>query len=237
MESMSYNETKIKKIGGKIWDDYNTIRQDIEYINHYYYPLLEALNLTDDISLIIKVPTTTTNELKTIFINKKFDDIDREVIPRLTYISPRSRKILEQLPPEKREKRWVTLTSRRLSLIFKDIYKQYARNYDLHKIAHYNKTALKIFREALFITPDGISIDRQKYVEIYISRMEASITKTAKQHELAAAALNLFFGGLEITHNELSKYFMLEYGKVKINPQSVNLKDYARLGYKGGCKQ
>ena len=48
---------------------------------------------------------------------------------------------------------------------------------------------------------------------------------------MVAETINKFFNGsVAITQKELSKYFILEDGKVKENPNSINIKDYARLG-------
>ena len=95
----------------------------------------------------------------------------------------------------------------------------------------HNKSALEILRTTLFITPERIEIDGEKFVEVYTDYLAADESETKKIHEQAAEAINRFFNGaFPITQKELSKYFILEYGTVKVNPKSVNLTDYARLG-------
>ena len=63
--------------------------------------------------------------------------------------------------------------------------------------------------------------------------MEAYESKNQEQHQEAANAINRFFNGIEITQEELARYFTIEYGAVKPNPKSINRNDYMRLGYKG----
>ena len=139
---------------------------------------------------------------------------------------------LESLPPEEQAKVWERETKRSLKVLYKKIHEQYTKEYRIYGLeTKHNKRALEICRKTLFVTPSRIEIDGDKFIEVYTDYLEADESETKKIHEQAAAAINRFFNGaVEITQKELSKYFILEYGIVKVNPKSVNITDYARLG-------
>jgi hypothetical protein len=93
-----------------------------------------------------------------------------------------------------------------------------------------NEAAEEAFLDAILFDPEeGLSIDADKYLEIYRSRTEAERTQFYQKHLAAAEAVNNFFGNLCITEKEMNRYFMLYGGKVKPNPKSVNVQSYMRL--------
>ena len=227
------NEDKVRKIGGKVEADYIRFKSDIVVINDYLFELFYLLGLTDDIDAILEALKDRLTYLKTTFINKTMRDIERGKAPRYKYLSQRTKEKLPNLPPEEEEKIWRRETHRSLSILYNKIHDQYLKEYRLYTPPRYNLTALEIFGKALFVAPSQIEIDGQKFIEIYTSYMAAEESETKKQHEQAAEAINRFFNGLEITQEELSKYFVLEYGIIKVRPTSININDYSRLGYRG----
>ncbi|MBQ1347904.1 MAG: hypothetical protein IIY58_00900, partial [Aeriscardovia sp.] len=143
-----------------------------------------------------------------------------------------TKKRLEKAAPEEQEKIWEKGTKYGLNNLYKKILKQYQEEYRVYWLeTRHNKSALEILRTTLFITPERIEIDGEKFVEVYTDFLAADASETKKIHDQAAEAINRFFNGaFPITKEELSKYFILEYGEVRVNPKSVNLTDYARLG-------
>lgn len=93
-----------------------------------------------------------------------------------------------------------------------------------------NEEAEDVFLDAIIFDPEeGLSIDADKYLEIYKSRTEAERGEIYQKHLAAAEAVNNFFGNLCITEKEMNRYFMLYGGKVKPNPKSINVESYMRL--------
>ena len=101
-----------------------------------------------------------------------------------------------------------------------------------HRFTHTikNEEAEDVFLDAIIFDPEeGLSIDADKYLEIYKSRTEAERGEIYQKHLAAAEAINNFFGNLCITEKDMKHYFMLYGGKVKPNPQSINVQSYMRL--------
>lgn len=101
-----------------------------------------------------------------------------------------------------------------------------------HRFTHTikNEEAEDVFFDAIIFNPEeGLSIDADKYLEIYKSRTQAERGEIYQKHLAAAEAVNNFFGNLCITEKEMNRYFMLYGGKVKPNPKSVNVESYMRL--------
>lgn len=87
-----------------------------------------------------------------------------------------------------------------------------------------------IFFDAIIFNPDeGLSIDADKYLEIYESRTEAEKGEIYRKHIAAAEAINAFFGNTPITKTEMNRYFSFYGKKVIPNPKSTNVQSYMRL--------
>lgn len=228
------NEGKVRKIGGKVANDYSFFKMEIESINETFFELFQLLGLTDDLDTIVEVLNDNLYNLKIHFINKVFRDMEKGKCPRYKFLSSNMKKKIQSLPPEEEEKIWKRETNRSLIAMYKTILEQYKKDKRIYYLeTRHNKKCLEIFGKSLIISPSRIEIDGEKFIEIYTSFTAADESETKKLHEQAAASINRFFNGLEITHKELDKYFILEYGAVRIRPKSVNLEDYARLGYRG----
>lgn len=226
------NEDIVRKVGGRVASDYYDFKSEIEYINYNFFELFYILSLTDDIDLIIDTLNKDLRNLNSLFIEKVFRDIEAGKIHKNKFISDITKKKLEKAAPEKQEKLWERVTKLNINNLYKKILKEYKEKYRVYLLeTRHNKSALEILRTTLFITPERIEIDGEKFVEVYTDYLAADESETKKIHEQAAEAINRFFNGaFPITQKELSKYFILEYGAVKVNPKSVNLTDYARLG-------
>lgn len=226
------NEEKVRKVGGRLQSDYYRFRREIEYINAHYFGLFCFLNLTEDVGLIIEALKGELRDLREIFINKAIGDMKAGKISKDKFLSNEAKKRMESAPPEEREKIWERGTRFCLSSLYKKTLEQYKeRNSECWIATWRPKPWLEILRTTLFLTPERIEIDGEKFVEVYTDFLAADASETKKIHDQAAEAINRFFNGaFPITKEELSKYFILEYGEVKVNPKSVNLTDYARLG-------
>ena len=226
------NEDKVRKVGGRVESDYYHFKSEIEYINDNFFELFYILNLTDDIDLIIDTLNKDLRNLCNVFIDKVFRDIEAGKIRKNRFLPDSTKKRLEKAAPEEQEKIWEKGTKWGLNTLYKKILEQYKKEYRVYWLeTRHNKSALEILRTTLFITPERIEIDGEKFVEVYTDYLAADESETKKIHEQVAEAINRFFNGaFPITQKELSKYFVLEYGIVKVNPKSVNLTDYARLG-------
>ena len=226
------NEDKVRKVGGRVASDYYNFRSEIEYINDNFFELFYILNLTDDIDVIVDTLNNDLRNLCSVFIDKVFRDIEAGKIRKNKFLSDNAKKKLEKALPEEQEKIWEKGTRWGLNTLYKKILQQYQKEYRVYWLeTRHNKSALEILRTTLFVAPERIEIDGEKFVEVYTDYLAADESETKKIHEQAAEAINRFFNGaFPITQKELSKYFVLEYGTVKVNPKSVNLTDYARLG-------
>lgn len=225
-------EQEVRSIGGRLASDYYDLKRDIVYLNDYFFGLFSSLQLTDDIDLVIDTLNNKFKNLCEAFISKRLEDIEKGNIPKDNFLSSRMRKQIEGLPPEEKQKVWLRETKRALKLMYTKTIQDYKKENKLYYLEpRHSKTALEISRKALFLTPSGIEIDGEKFAKIYSGYIEAEQSETYKKHKMVAETINKFFNGsVAITQKELSKYFILEDGKVKENPNSINIKDYARLG-------
>ena len=119
----------------------------------------------------------------------------------------------------------------RLSFLYNKIRDNAHKKYYILDWRSYRGKQLKILKEALYISDGKIQIDEDKFIEVYGSFIKASESELMKQHQAAADGVNKFFGGaVPITDKELERYFMIEDGIMKVNPLSVNIESYSRLG-------
>lgn len=227
---MPNNVEKIKKIGGRALSDYYTFVDNIEYINDNYFMLFRLLYM-DDIDIILKVLDNNFNNLRSLFIEHVTDMIKDGKISIDKFLSEYSREKFSRMSPEERQQGQKKAIGRTLGKLYDETLDSYLQenNVDLMR-CRYSRIGLRLFGKTLFVSGSGIEIDVDKYIEAYKSFIAADESKTRKDHERAAMAINRFFNGVEITLEELSRYFILEHGIVKVRQESVNLEDYLRLG-------
>ena len=233
MESDIYKkEYKIKSIGGRLAEDYYSLKRDVDYINIYYFDLFYYLGLTDDIDYIIEA--LNSHKLYSVFTDKIMRDIAEGKRPKENFLSKKTKEYLKNLPPEdmeKGKKRELKSMRIKIGILFRETGEKYLKENKIYPFCpKHNHKALELCRKALYVAPSQIAIDIDKFIEIYKDYMAADESVTKKMHQKAAEAINRFFNGVEITEKELSKYFVLENGIIRINPKSVNLESYSRLG-------
>lgn len=239
MQHYFKNESKIKAIGGKLMEDYLRFREVVLFINANYIPLFLSMGFRSPedtetvLDALLKYPTVNDGA-KDKFITHTTRKIEEGKIS-LNDILSKNTLTREYPTPEEKETVFNRQIHRALCYRYKSIYDEYIKKYS-PSAQGISKYPLIVCGSSLSLTPRGFEIDVVKFIETYEDYMEANGSKTGKHHQDAADAINRFFNGLEITDKELKKYFLLESGRIKINPQSINKTDYARLGYRGKAK-
>lgn len=235
-EKRSYYYSVIKKIGGALFRDYLHLCEQIEKINESYFFLFDLLGLNTpdfkDKLIDILLSNNIYRNVEAGYITKKTGEIEEGELKLEKVLS---RRILskEYSTPEERDKIFKREIHRKFVLQYKEIEK-YWKEENRYYAPSFHKLPIKICREAISLTPEGFKIDEKKFIEIYGDYLEANDSQTGKLHQEAAEALNRFFGGqVEITREEIDRYFIIEFGIVKPNPKSVNREGYMRLGYRG----
>jgi len=227
---ISKNEAKIKAVGGRLEYEYNSLRNSILIVNANYIPIFFMLGI-QDIDIItdtILSEITFVDAAKYAYIEHMMKLVENGTIPIESLLTQKT--INKVLPtPEAKEKQLKREMQRTLIFRFKETYNQY---FDLYKpsVLGINKTAIKVSRQALSIGANGYNIDVEQFIALYKDRMKVNTSEMKRLHEEACNGLNNFFGGaLAITQKELSKYFVIDGGKIKPNPESVNKESYLRL--------
>lgn len=228
------NEIKIKRIGGKLYEDYLSFKKEVDYINIYYFEFFSLLGLTDDINCIIEA--LQSHKVEMVFFEKVARDISEGRIPKEEFISPPTIQYAKRYAftdPEKVMRREQRSIRYNIKLKYKEIGEKFLEeNKMLPFNPRHNKKALEICGGSLYVTPEQIAIDVNKFIDIYSSYLSALKSETNRLHQHAADAMNQFFNGVEITQKELERYFTLEAGVINVKPKSVSKIDYARLGWR-----
>lgn len=237
-EQTKYTEYKINCIGGRLAADWKTVKNDISNINCYLFGFIKALGLTDiDIETIINAINTQFSSLSIAYYNKICKDVELGIIKKEDYTGDKRLQLLQNLTPEQLEKEYkkdITnirqYAKRKYETIFKDFFG--SRNIK-GLIPKRNARTFEICREAFNITATEITIDVDKFARIYLDYLRADESIIKQMQVEAAAAINRFFNGaVVINEKELKRYFILEDGVIKINPDSVNIQSYSRLGFR-----
>ena len=231
------NECKVTRIGGRLQEDYLRLRGVVLSFNSNYFPLfyLTGFNEPGDLDEILRIllsPTSREAALREAYIERVTKEVLEGRVKLREIVSESTALKLSKIQGEDREEKIAKSLHRALRFRFNDIYKGYLVKYRPSAAGLYLVT-LEICREALLITPSGMGIDVDKFIEIYTNFLECEQSSTRKQHQEAADAINRFFNGLEITQGELNRYFRIEHGVVRVNPLSINTQSYIRLGYRG----
>ena len=233
-ETTFEKDGKIREIGGRLEKDFNALKMEIECINNTYFEFLSMLNLTDDVDVLIKALNSKPSMLKYIYKEKVLRDIKEGKIPIHNFLSSKYDD-MESLPPDERKKK--EKAARRAiglktTILFNEICEKYGRKYKSFVYEPRRaRVPFEICCKALYTTSTHLAIDVDKFIEIYADFVEADESITRQHHQEAADAINRFFNSsVKITERELSRYFMLEGGIVKIRPSSINKVSYSRLG-------
>lgn len=232
-------EKKIAKIGGRLSSDFQHLKQIIDIVNSDYIPLFQiaGMDKPEDKECIIDALISNYSFLtkaRNAFIERYTKKVAEGEV-KLEKILPK-RTLSKKLPdPEAEEKRINREIHRNLCFKFNEIKAYYVKEYYFNTFSRlgYCKRPLELCRDTLDYTPSGLVIDADKFLKFYSSYIAADESEYKKQHQEAADGMNRFFGGaVEITSEELNKYFKLESGIVVPNPKSINIESYMRLGHR-----
>lgn len=234
---MDNSENVIKKIGGATWRDYLRFKEEIEYLNKNVSPLLILLGFTiqDKEAVMQALLSSSGTELSVqrAFFQLSMQRYNEGKINLESFLSKETLKERDETE-EEREERLEKSFIRKLKFRYKDISGSFIREYKPEPFPTYDKEHLELFQGCVSLTPSGLAIDADMFLELYSSYMEAIGSTTGKQHQNVADTINHFFNGaVEITEEELKKYFIIRHGVVKPNPEAINRESYIRLGYKG----
>jgi hypothetical protein len=224
------NESKIKAIGGRLEDEYNSLRKSILIANANYLPIFLMLGIkdVDIITDTILSESTFADAAKDAYVEYMTKLVENGTIPIESLLTQKT--INKAMPtPEAKKKQLNREIQRTLIFRFKETYNQY---FDLYKPSTLgiNRVAIKVSRQALSIGDNGYIIDVEQFISLYRERMKVNTSEMKRLHEEACNALNAFFGGsFVITKKELAKYFTIDGGQIKPNPESVNKDSYSRL--------
>ena len=228
------NESKIRKIGGRLKGDYLTLRNTVLFVNENYIPLFYLLgfNHPEDKDIVIDclLNSSITLAAREAYIDKRMEQVASGKLKLEKLIS---KHILtkEYDTPEEKEKVFKRETHRALVFRYNKIENIWKEEYKPYLYGSFTKLPLKLCREALSLSEEGLYINVDKFIEIYSDHLKASGSQRAKLHQEAADAINRFFGGaVEITKEEMERYFSLSNGIVIPNPTSINKEGYLRLG-------
>lgn len=244
-EKPSPGQRRISKIGGRLSSDYYHLKGVIETLNENCIPLFQLLGMDepgdkeDVIDVLIGSSSCFSSRAKNIYIANMTKKVTEGKIKKEKILSKIT--LGKSLSDPKAEKQRIEKElHRKLCFMYNEAQSYYVKNYYSLSPASYSycTPALKICRDALEYSPSGLSINEEKFIELYSSYIKADESDKRKQHQEAADGINRFFGGaLEITDKELERYFMIENGILKPNPLSVNIESYIRLGSSGSKKK
>ena len=237
IEDTFKGESEIKRIGGKLYEDYLAFKKDVFYLNIYYFEFFSLLGMTDNVDCIIEA--LQSHKVKEVFLEKTAKDIDDGRLPRERYISRPTVLFAKKYAlsePEKVRKREENSININLRNKYKKIGDSYLKEKKIYPFyPKHNHLLMEVCGGAFYITPTQFAIDCKKFIEIYGNYLSASVSESGKLHKQAADAMNQFFNGVEITQVELKNYFILKDGVVKVNPKSMKIECYSRLGWRN-CK-
>ena len=238
-KTLSEGKKNIRRIGGALYSDYRYLCEELKTINRDYFPLFDLMGFNSpedtDRAIGILLGENVFIGAKKEYIAKEMENVESGRLKLEKLLS--TRIINKEYPtPEERERVLKKEIHRAITYRYKEIEDYFRKEYGYSQSV-FHKHPLKICGKAISLTSDGFIIDEGKFIEIYGDYLEANESKTGKQHQEAADAINRFFNGqIEITDKEIERYFIIECGLVKPNPKSINREDYMRLGYRGKVK-
>lgn len=247
-------EADIFKKGGRIVDNYNSLKNYLDNIDKYALNYLLAVGLATCKEEYLYYSHCCEFEVRRAFVRKQVDKVAIKVEEAVKKADAEGREgnykgiaVIDE---------FATFTKNNLpfdsyilhdgEMLRRKITRKMVQHFNqeferifakvqrvvFHRFTHTikNEEAEDVFLDAIIFDPEeGLSIDADKYLEIYKSRTEAEKGEIYQKHLAAAEAVNNFFGNLCVTEREMRHYFLLYGGKVKPNPRSINVQSYMRL--------
>ncbi len=232
------HEEEVEKIGGRLLVGYRFLKRIVLDFNENKLPLLQRLGFPVNLETALQSIHLSQNGLREIFVQRTLKNIEAGNIPK-GFSLPQKRERGEEeeatTPTGRKRLEWSfeRELSRKLKFLFNKIYSDYL---ELNPGGIWEKERTggipdTIQKAITFSEENGLGIDIPKFIKLYRDYIQKSEEILGRQHQAAADGLNVFFGGsIAVTWEEMEKYFLLEDGIVKVNPNSVNKKCYDRLG-------
>lgn len=248
-------EKDIFKKGGRIVDNYNSLKNYLDNIDKYALNYLLAVGLASSKEEYLHYSHCFETVVKKAYVQKQVDKIALQIEETIKKADAEGREDYTGIPIIQKYASFSTGKSKHLpfdnhilhdgEMLRRKITRKMVQNFNqefekifakVQRINYYlftrtNKSeAEDIFFDAIIFNPDeGLSIEPNLYLDIYKSKTEAEKGEIYRKHIAAAETINTFFGHIPITEKEVKRYFMLYGGKVKPNPRSINVESYMRL--------
>lgn len=248
-------EADIFKMRGRVADNYLGLKNYLEKIDKLALNYLVAVGLASSKGDYLHYSHCFETDVKKAYVQKQVDKIAIQVEEAIKKADAEGREDYTGIPIIQKFASFSSGKSKDLpfenyilhdgEMLRRKITRKMVQNFNrefekifakVQRINFYlftrtNKSeAEDIFFDAIIFNPDeGLSIDADKYLEIYKSRTEAEKGEIYKKHLAAAEAINSFFGNTPITKVEMNRYFSFYGKKVIPNPKSVNVQSYMRL--------
>ena len=248
-------EADIFKKGGRIVDNYIGLKNYLDNIDKYALNYLLAVGLATNKEEYLYYSHCLETSIKKAYVQKQVDKIALQVEKAIKKADAEGREDYTGIPIIQKYASFSTGKSKHLpfdnhilhdgEMLRRKITRKMVQNFNqefekifakvqrinFDRFTRTNKSeAEDIFFDAIIFNPDeGLSIDADKYLEIYESRTEAEKGEIYRKHIAAAEAINAFFGNTPITKTEMNRYFSFYGKKVIPNPKSVNVQSYMRL--------
>ncbi len=201
---------KILELGGVVATGFERMKGLIDRLNEKYSPLMRNLGLLQrsELDKYLNAITNGYDGILSYYLEASLEELKRD---------GKTSEIASARKKRKAE--------------FKRMVKGIAPNgWESLDINSRDLSHLKIATPFLYLTPDGLRIRNVELIKHYESIAEAEKSETKKIHEEAAESINCFFNGTVITEEEFFRYFRIRNGRIEVEPSSVNVKSYARLG-------
>lgn len=246
-------EADIFKKGGRIVDNYISLKNYLDNIDKFALDYLLAVGLASSKEEYLYYSHSLETSIKKAYVQKQVDKIALKVEEAVKKADAEGREGNYKGIPV--IDKFATFANNNLpfdsyilhdgEMLRRKITRKMVQNFNQQferifaKVQRINfirftltnkSEAEDVFFDAILFTPEeGLSIDAEKYLEIYKSKTQAEKGEIYRKHIAAAEAINTFFGYTPITEKEMKRYFILYGGKVKPNPKSINVESYMRL--------
>ncbi len=235
-------EYKLSEIGGRLKNDYYAFRQSVLVINANYLPLFLMLGFSkpEDKDFIIDTLIGCKDfmyDVRDRYIEYAIKLVEDGKLKIESFLPKLTIKRIEGMSDDERGNTIRKEIKRCIKCSYRDTFTKFLETYNPSPVG-YNAQALRVCRESLSLSSNGFVIDVDEYIRIYEEFIKLDESIIRRQHQAAADAINIFFNGkAKVTREDFDKYFIIEHGVFIPKPDSINTKDYMRLGYRGKAKK
>lgn len=221
--------SKIKKIGGKLYEDYILLCREVESLNETIIPLFlnVGYNEAEDTETVLQAIKGGEYAAKRLFIDRMKQKVEAGKIPIESLVP---QKYLNQgNTPEEREKKLQSHLLRNIVSRFKKILESHPEATAFY-LTDRTQRALTICKRALRLTPSGLIVLPGEFLTVYSDYMKAEASSIYKEQKKTIEAINSFFRGVSLTEKLFFSFFEIRNGVLDINPKSINGESYLCLG-------